>query len=66
MAALETSTSKVQAENASSVPVSSLLLTPAQLTATYAQIARRVAATAPEVHCEAILENDWPDSDVGA
>ena len=51
VAALETSTSKVQVENASSGTVSSLLLTPAQLAATYAQIAGQVAATAPAVQC---------------
>ena len=69
VAALEMSTSEGQAENASSVPVSSLLLTPAQLAATYVQMARHVAAkaSAPAVQCEAMLPDEWPitDSDFG-
>ena len=54
VAALETSTSKVQAESASSVPVSSLFPNPAQRAAT---------ASAPAVQCEAIVQDEWPDTD---
>ena len=63
VAALETSTSQV--ELTPSVFVSSLLLTPTQLAATYAQMARQVAATAssPAAQCEAILQDEWPDTD---
>ena len=62
---LETSTPKGQVEITPSVPVSSLLVTPAQLAATYAQMAGPVAATAsaPVVQCEAILQDERPDSD---
>ena len=38
------------------------LRAPAQLAATYAQMARQVAA-APAVQCEAILQDEWPDTD---
>ena len=43
----------------------SLLFTPAQRAATYAQMARQLAATAstPAVHCEATLPHGWPDTD---
>ena len=65
VAALETDSSKCQAESVSSVLVSSLLLTPAQLAAAYAQMARQVASTAPApaAQCEAILQDGWPDTD---
>ena len=58
VAALETSTSKGQVENASSVPVSSLL-TPAQIAATYAPMARQVAATASA----SAVQREAPDTD---
>ena len=56
VAALETGSAKSQAESVSPVPMSSLLLTPAQLPATYAQMAKHIAATAstPVAQCEAI------------
>ena len=58
VAALETGSATSHAESVSKVPVSSLLLTPAQLAATHAQMAKQVAATAstPVAQYEAILQ----------
>ena len=59
VAALETSTLKVLVESASSVPVSSLVLNPAQIAATYAQTTKQIAATVSAIQCEAILQGKW-------
>ena len=63
VAALETSTSQVSSHHQFLCHRFSSLQT--QLAATYAQMARQVAATAssPAAQCEAILQDEWPDTD---